>query len=152
MTPINKFTGEYRFLSNFHPAVVHLDGHRYPTVEHAFQAAKTLDATHRASIGAAQTPGAAKRLGRLGTLRPGWDLMRVAVMRDLLQQKFAAPDLRRALLATGDAALEEGNWWGDAFWGVCNGRGENVLGRLLMEIRTSMRPTTDEGEAEGRHD
>jgi predicted NAD-dependent protein-ADP-ribosyltransferase YbiA (DUF1768 family) len=60
-------------------------------------------------------------------------------MRDLLRQKFAHPELRRLLLATGDAELVEGNTWGDRFWGVCAGRGQNHLGRLLMAIRAEIR-------------
>jgi predicted NAD-dependent protein-ADP-ribosyltransferase YbiA (DUF1768 family) len=55
-------------------------------------------------------------------------------MEQLLRQKFAGP---RAFLlaATSPAELIEGNTWHDTFWGVCDGIGENNLGRLLMKIR-----------------
>lgn len=59
-------------------------------------------------------------------------------MRDLLDLKFADPALAALLLATGDADLVEGNDWGDRFWGVCDGAGANMLGRLLMELRTRL--------------
>ena len=44
---INEFQGDYRFLSNFHPAEVEMDGIKYPSVEHAYQAAKSLDKDER---------------------------------------------------------------------------------------------------------
>ena len=59
-------------------------------------------------------------------------------MRELLRQKFAHPDLRRLLLATGDAELVEGNTWGDTFWGTVDGKGENHLGKILTRIRTEL--------------
>jgi predicted NAD-dependent protein-ADP-ribosyltransferase YbiA (DUF1768 family) len=65
-------------------------------------------------------------------------------MRQLLEQKFApGKTLTRRLIETYPDKLIEGNHWGDVFWGVCNGRGENHLGKLLMEIRRKrmgMRP------------
>jgi predicted NAD-dependent protein-ADP-ribosyltransferase YbiA (DUF1768 family) len=59
-------------------------------------------------------------------------------MRQVLVRKFSHPELRAALLSTGDALLVEGNHWGDIFWGVCRGEGENWLGRLLMALRGQM--------------
>lgn len=134
------FQGERRFLSNFFPSPVHLEGEAYPTVEHAFQAAKTLDPAWRERIRQAPTPQEARRLGRLAPLRPGWEEMRVAVMEALLRQKFADPSLRRKLLQVPEEELVEWNTWHDAFWGRCictrcGGRGQNRLGILLREIR-----------------
>lgn len=132
---ITRFTGEHAFLSNFHRSAVELDGILYATVEHAFHAAKTDDPIERERVWVAPTPGVAKRIGRRVTLRAGWDEERQAVMLRLLRQKFAAPDLREQLLATGDAELVEDNYWGDRYWGVSDGVGDNHLGRLLMVVR-----------------
>lgn len=133
---ISSFGAEYAFLSNFHPVDVSLDGEIYPSVEHAYQAAKTRDVLERQRIREAPKPGKAKRLGQKVSLRADWETVRVAVMRDLLWQKYALhPDLAELLLSTGDAELIEGNRWGDTFWGVCNGEGENTLGEILMETR-----------------
>ncbi len=44
-------------------------------------------------------------------------------------------DLGEQLLATGDAELIEGNTWNDTEWGICNGIGDNKLGKILMRIR-----------------
>lgn len=125
----------YDFLSNFHAATVRLDAVEYPTVEHAYQAAKTMDDDERAHVRSAPTPGEAKARGGHVTLRPDWNDVKVAVMRGLLQQKFADGVLRDRLLATAPRVLIEGNTWGDRFWGVSEGEGQNWLGRLLMEIR-----------------
>jgi ribA/ribD-fused uncharacterized protein len=135
MNTIARFAGPHAFLSNFYPAVVYLDGHSYRTVEHAFQAAKTDNHIARATIRAAATPGIAKRLGRRVTLAEDWSSRRLYVMQGLLEQKFARDPLRQQLLDTGTDELVEGNTWHDTYWGVCNGRGENHLGRLLMHIR-----------------
>ena len=144
MDAIHGFQGEHRFLSNFWSAEVELDGVRFDTVEHAYQAAKFKgNYTVQVRIRAAATPGRAKRAGGIAWgIRPDWGAVKVEVMQGLLEQKFAIPELRELLLATGDAYLEETNIWGDRFWGVCNGTGENNLGKLLMEIRGRIRQET----------
>lgn len=137
---IDEFSGRWRFLSNFYPAVITWGYIVYPTVEHAFQSAKTFDMDIRQIIAAAPTPGKAKRLGRKVMLRRDWDQVKIRIMLDLLQRKFANPILRMRLLATKDAQLVEGNDWGDVFWGVCFGKGDNHLGKLLMKVREEIRP------------
>lgn len=139
MNAIKRFSGDYRFLSNFYSSIVTLDGSYYATVEHAFQAAKTIHISERVAIYVADTPGEAKRLGRKVTLRPDWEETKVSMMLGLLFQKFSDPVLKIRLLATGDAELVEGNTWKDVFWGVCNGVGNNQLGKLLMLVRASIR-------------
>jgi ribA/ribD-fused uncharacterized protein len=138
MNKIESFQGEYRFLSNFWQAYVTYDGEMYPTVEHAYQAAKTMEPEFRKAICYART-GEAKRMGRQVPMRPDWDAIKIGVMDDLLRQKFSDPELAEKLLATGDAELVEGNTWGDYFWGVCNGEGQNWLGRMLVAIREDIR-------------
>jgi len=135
---ITSFREQFAFLSNFYPARVVLDGTIYPTVEHAYQAAKTLVRAERDGILDANTPGKAKLLGRKATLRPNWDTIKVTIMRNLIAQKFADPKLRKLLLITGNDRLVEGNTWGDTFWGVCNGQGQNMLGQLLMAERSKI--------------
>ena len=139
---ISEFQGKYRFLSNFWYAKVTLDGVTYPTVEHAFQAAKTLYPAEREKVRACKSPSDAKRTGRTVTLRNDWEDVKVGVMYDLVWQKFQRPDLKNLLLDTGDQVIEEGNNWNDRFWGVCppgSGQGENNLGHILMIIRHHLR-------------
>jgi ribA/ribD-fused uncharacterized protein len=134
---ITEFRGEFRFLSNFWPSVVHIGGIQFATVEHAYQAAKTVNPIQRAMIKAASTPGKAKRLGRTVTLRPEWnDTFKLQAMAQLVGQKFLShKELGQMLVATGDQLIREGNNWGDTFWGVCDGVGKNQLGIILMGIR-----------------
>lgn len=132
---IDSFHGTNRFLSNFWPATVTLDGTEYASVEHAYVAAKTTDVSLREQIRATERPGDVKRFGRKIVLRDGWDDMKLAVMRDLVRQKFQHPELAALLRATAPHELVEGNTWGDRYWGVCRGQGQNNLGKILMAIR-----------------
>lgn len=140
---ITEFTGEYSFLSNFWPALVKHEGTVFASVEHAYQAAKCKkeDWPKFQGIG----PGAAKRLGRkLQTYDPGWEGRKLKLMHSLILQKFRNDaHLKVRLLDTGNQELIEGNTWGDTFWGVCGGAGKNHLGRILMEVRTSLSKESD---------
>ena len=135
MKEIRTFKNKNAFLSNFYPVFVYYEGMRFPSVEHAFQAAKTNDLETRKLFMIAPTAKEAKRFGRQVKLRKDWDSVKVNVMEMLLRQKFARTSLREQLLSTEDSMLIEGNNHGDTFWGVCQGIGENYLGRLLMKIR-----------------
>jgi ribA/ribD-fused uncharacterized protein len=136
MPEISGFFKEFRFLSNFWPAEVVLDGKTYPTVEHAYQAAKTLDPVEREEIRTASTPKRAKHLSyKIKAKRSNWVEKKIEIMRDLLRQKFSHPELRQALDATKGFDLIETNTWNEIFWGICDGVGENNLGKLIMEIR-----------------
>ncbi len=143
---ISHFVGQNAFLSNFHPSPIEIDGITFSTVEHAFQAAKTDDRATKEVIAAKPKPGQAKVAGgKRGIIkgdlfRKDWEQVKVSIMKDIVRQKFTAhPDLKQALLNTGDAELEEGNIWNDTFWGVCRGKGKNTLGIILQEIRAELR-------------
>lgn len=130
------FRGVLAFCSNMHPAPVF----GYASVEHAFVASKTLDDGERARVRAERDPYRAKRLGRGLTLRPDWDRIRLEVMETLVREKFTRhAALAAQLAATGTLDLVERNHWRDTFWGVCQGRGENHLGRILMKVRAELR-------------
>lgn len=138
---IDRFRGEHAFLSNFFPATIYLDEAIYPSVEHAYQATKTLDLRDRLpfQIAGTMTPADAKRAGQLLDLRRDWLRIRVDVMRDLLRRKFARDPLRAQLVSTWPSALIEGNDWNDQFWGTVDGEGQNTLGVLLVEVREEVR-------------
>jgi ribA/ribD-fused uncharacterized protein len=139
MPQITSFSGDHAFLSNFYPAQTPYEGLVYPTSEHAFQAAKTLDTEERRRIAGLATPAQAKRAGRNLALRPDWEQVKIAVMTAIVRAKFQHnPDLTQKLAATADAGLVEGNRHGDRFWGVCQGEGQNWLGRVLMEVRAEL--------------
>ena len=130
--------GKYSFLSNFHPVPIRVEDITYSSVEHAYQAMKTIDKEARKRI-SLMIPGQAKRAGKLVELRDGWEDMKITVMKNLLDIKFSNPELASLLLETGDEILEEGNNWRDTYWGVYKGQGSNHLGELLMVIRNELR-------------
>lgn len=140
---IRRWTGAHAFLNNFHRGEVHLDGVAYPTVEDAYQAAKSADPAAREPFRTMST-AESKRAGTRVALRPDWDDARVGAMAALVAEKFSDPALRARLAETAPRRLVEGNWWHDNFWGVCEcprcgGRGENRLGRILEAIRDAPR-------------
>ena len=118
---IDKFDGEFDWLSNFFSCPIVFDGLTFQSSEAAYQAAKTLDLEERQKFTSVNA-GKSKRMGRKVTLREDWDVVKIHVMRCILQCKFTQnPELAKKLIDTGDAELIEGNWWHDKFWGVCGG-------------------------------
>ena len=136
---INKFNDDTYYLSNFSPYPVKYNGVAYKNAEAAFQAQKCIKPDDRllfADLDSSQ----AKKLGRKISLRPDWEFCKVNIMREIVQAKFNQnADLRERLLSTGDEYLEEGNDWGDRIWGTVDGKGANLLGLILMELRTQFR-------------
>jgi ribA/ribD-fused uncharacterized protein len=155
---IDSFRDDYAFLSNYYYVKVAFENVIYPTVENAYQAAKTLNLDERKKFEII-TPAEAKALGKEITLRPKWDLVKKTIMKDLLVQKFSIPKYKEKLLNTETANLIEGNWWHDNYWGICNCvkckaqgpyRTSNTLGNLLMEVRSYLKPyTCHTGGADG---
>lgn len=133
---ISEFKYNYYFLSNFYPCQI-IDEYNilYPSVEHAYQAAKTFDEKIRKTISKLKTPVKAKTYGKKIKLRKYWDTLKEEIMFKLLIKKFSIPELKEKLLETKNCKLVEGNFWGDTFWGECDGIGENNLGKMLMYIR-----------------
>ena len=152
---INRFEGRYRFLSNFYPVEIEHQGIKYPTVEHFYVALKVNNqqlikgkyytpGDYREMIAKIPTPGQVKRIGRLSTLRKDWETKKLEVMNWALREKFKREDLKEMLLNTGSEELVEGNSWHDTYWGKCdcpkcNNKGENNLGKVLMEVRKEIK-------------
>lgn len=144
---IDSFRGPYNFLSNFYEAPVEYDGIRYQNSEAAFQAQKTLNLLMRKKF-ATMNPAEAKRMGKMVGLRDDWDDVKIQIMREIVHEKFYQnPDLAKKLVETGDAYLEEGNTWGDRIWGTVYGNGMNLLGQILMEVRTELRRDIEQGKS-----
>ena len=146
---IKGFFGEYRFLSNFWPAKVSLDGEEYNSTENAYQAAKYKK--EKREFFKKCSPKEAVLFVRDHFIEEHtieeWGKAKLEIMKNLLLQKFDKnlyPENYKKLLETGDRYLEETNYWGDTFWGVNKsdlneeGVGENNLGKLLMDIRKKL--------------
>jgi ribA/ribD-fused uncharacterized protein len=139
---ISLFRGEYAWLSNFADVKIEYKGRIYPSVEHAYISAKVDDEGWKELCSTKKyRAGDLKKVSKDLDIRKDWDDVKVYVMYDLLVLKFGKEPFRSKLLETGDMELVEGNWWGDVFWGVDmnTDTGQNVLGRLLMKIRTQIK-------------
>jgi len=132
------------FLSNFYPSTISFEGSIYPTVEHAYQASKTLDPACRQLIKKSTNPNNAKRLGKSLELRQDWNDVKIEIMRLLIREKFKNPFLKHMLIATRGFDLINENKWNDKFWGVVNGTGENWLGRILEGVRDEIKLEDDD--------
>lgn len=156
MNTIKTFsTNETRFLSNFFPyknpkgdmypykVKVFYNGLEFKCVECAYMASKTKDLELQKEI-QQMTPFEAKALSEAGgiPLREDWEDVKIAIMSDLVEQKFSNNnELKKMLLDTGDSKLEEGNTWKDVFWGIdlSTKEGENHLGKITMKVRKKLR-------------
>ena len=132
---------DYGFLSNFAAYPFELDGERWPTSEHYFQAMKFLSPETQSLIRSLDTLGRAAKVGRREKpLRNDWESVKDQVMFDAVWAKFTQnPDIARKLLDTGDAYLIE-HTKNDSYWADGgDGSGKNRLGEVLMAVRDSLR-------------
>ncbi|CAG7581733.1 MAG: COG3236 protein [uncultured marine phage] len=141
---IEQFKGEYRWMSNFYECEVEYGGITYPSVENFYVAMKTTDLDQRKYI-STLTAGQSKRFGRElemeGKLRENWTDLKVSIMKYGLEEKFSKEPFKTMLLETEDEEIQEGNTWGDTFWGVDleTKEGKNVLGKMIMQIRKELK-------------
>lgn len=142
---ITSFEGKYSFLSNFYACQTEYHNVKYPTSEHAYQAAKTNNPIQREAIKNADTPDDAKRLGRRVEIKSNWDEIKDEVMYEIVLNKFKNKRMQAKLLATENEQLVEGNYWHDNHFGSCYCKKclqlpkENVLGKILMRVRDELR-------------
>lgn len=132
---IKEFRGKYYFLSNFFSAPIKFDGISYLNNEAAFQSMKCRNPKNRLFF-STLNPSHAKAAGRRADLRQDWEEVKDNIMYEIVKAKFKQNnELYMKLLQTEGCKLEEGNTWNDTYWGVCNGRGKNMLGKILMKVR-----------------
>lgn len=116
------------------------NGISYPTVEHYYQAHKSMDRDKREHIASLATAAMAKKAGRLLEMRPDWDEVKNEVMGNALRYKFAPTTSWGLRLRKTTGEIVEYNYWHDTYWGVCtcnrcHSTGKNMLGVMLMNIR-----------------
>ena len=136
---ITRFRGPFKFLSNLYATPINYKGHTYCCLEAAYQAQKSLDPAIHERFANIRLPYKARGMGqRIKTIRPDWFDIRIDIMEELLFIKFSHPHLKEWLQCTGQSKIVECNTWGDTFWGVYDGVGENHLGTLLMKVRDTL--------------
>jgi ribA/ribD-fused uncharacterized protein len=146
MSEINKFEGEFDYLSNFYPCIIAYEDLIFKSVEHAYQAAKSIILEEKSLFCDSKlSPGQAKRLGKTIKIRSDWEIIKLQIMKDLVKIKFEDSILFSKLQFTTPAELIEGNYWHDQFWGDCicekhiSIPGKNHLGIILMEVRNGQK-------------
>lgn len=137
---------DFYVLSNFSAFQLEYRGHRFMTSEHAYQWAKFWNTGNDSiSLSIRHAPSAHDAFKQAEHFRQyrraDWDAIKLATMREILRAKAEQHEyVRRKLLATGDRELVE-NSWRDDFWGWGPNRdGQNMLGKLWMELRAELRP------------
>lgn len=139
---IESFTGTHTFLSNGSPCTVHFRERMFSNAEAAFQFAGCTDsvtANTLVSGSANESPRKARETVKSVTrFVDGTEEEQIEVMREVLRCKFSDSSLKELLLDTEYFELVNGNDEGDTFWGVCNGEGKNMLGVILMEVRSEL--------------
>lgn len=134
-TNIESFRGPFAFLSTFAATPINYGGAIYASAQHLLSALMTTDKSMREKIRQAPGPAEAMKLAKSFVPRPDWEKIKLDVMREVMKRKFQLPDLRAKLITTKGRELINANTYHDTFWGVCNGEGENWLGRIIQEVR-----------------
>ena len=134
-------TPEHRWLSNMTYVNIEYDGIIYPSTENFYQAMKYSEGSKRAYVSTLR-PFLSKHYSKENQMTSEvFEEKKLQIMEYAQQQKYSKEPFRSKLLQTGDAHLEEGNWWGDKFWGVDikTRQGENNLGKIIMKIRDQLK-------------
>lgn len=135
--------GNVDWMRNDYISDVTVDGITYPSVEHAFQAAKFLDRDVKEEIAGAESVRSARRIGRgRSDLRQDWESVKVKIMELLIRQKFIQnSELASRLAKTGTSEIIMEGY--DEFWGTGrDGDGENRLGIIFSDVRTEVQAIT----------
>lgn len=140
---------DFYVLSNFSAFNLEWRGRNFDTSEHAYHYEKFHGNKEiQRKIESTKSAHDAFKVAEANKLfrRTDWDSVKVGIMRDILRAKARQhPYVRRKLLATHDRELIEDSWRDD-FWGWGpNHDGQNMLGKLWMEIRTELRMLANHG-------
>lgn len=140
MDAVREFKGRFAFLANDYPCVVRWhDGIEFKSAEACLQALKTQDKETRRRLARLVDAADARREGRKIKPDEEWYRNRYEYLRSVLSIKFGEETLMAKLDDTGDALLLNGNRYGDQEWGIADGKGDNLLGKCLMQVRDENR-------------
>ncbi len=128
-------------LSSYSRFGFHLDEADWPSVEHYYQAMKFEDEAIRETFRLAPHPIDAAKLAKQNKkqIRKDWKKIKSTVMtRGTYTKCRSHEEVARALRKTGDQKIVENSLY-DYYWGCGrDGRGENMYGKILMDIRDKL--------------
>ena len=128
-----RFKDEYAFLSNMTICPIEYKGIIYKCTENMYQAFKSNNINERIKI-SSMNPYESKKYGKTIDIRDDWDVVKDKVMLNALKLKFSKPHFAKLLIDIKEPIIED-NYWGDIYWGVCRGVGQNKLGKMLEKIK-----------------
>ncbi len=161
-----EFRGKKEYLSNMYPCKIKFDSiyaKKYPefefdnkiyhSSEHLYQALKSKNRNWHKLIRGIKEPKDTKKIAKrkvskyykeknstnIFKLREDWDEVKLKAMELVLFLKFTQNKNLLEKLLKEEGYIEERNDWGDTFWGTYNGIGKNHLGKLLMNLRDSLK-------------
>ena len=139
---IKQFNKEYSWLSNFAPCKIIIGDLEFSSIEHAYMSEKSNDRDWKEICAdKSNSPANIKKVSKMVDLRKDWEDIKLSVMEKCIDQKFSQEPYETLLLATKNEMIQEGNWWGDTFWGIDlkTEKGKNNLGKLIMEKRKKLK-------------
>lgn len=136
----------YGVFSNLYKRPIEFEGEIYPTAEHAYQAGKPRKESVRKWLMDAPTPALLAMAAHglyYWDIAPGWSKNKFDRMKRVLLAKYSQhEDLKKILIETDDVLLIESATVDNEVnrtWGQVNGKGKNMLGKLLMEVREELK-------------
>lgn len=138
MDNITALKGDYEFLAMTYNYPITVDGITYTNAEAAFWSQRIMDKKARNKL---SRLSAMKARAKALQAEPidDWDETKDDILKRILEIKFKDESLRMRLLSTGDALILNNNTYRDEYYGIYNGKGKNVLGKMLMELRSSLK-------------
>lgn len=156
MAPVNEIRfyraseKPYGAFSNLYRRPIEFEGEVFATSEHAYQAGKARKPEVRRWLMEAPSPSLLAMAAHglyYWDVAPGWSKFKFDRMRKVLAAKYTQhDDLRSLLLSTGEHQLIESATVDNdvnRLWGEVNGVGQNMLGKMLMDLRSEMRNPTN---------
>lgn len=137
------YTPRYYAFDNFSAFAVEIWGRTFPTVEHAYQWRKYRDDNPEIAeqIFNAKSAYATKKIADANKdgYDESWHDIKELCMEEIIRAKVNQHEKLQALLKeTGDKMIAE-NSPVDYFWGVGeDGTGKNVMGKILMKLRSEL--------------
>lgn len=137
---IKQFKDEYSWLSNFYLCLIKINSLIFPSVEHAYQSEKSQELSWKILCQNEDASIVKKKSRKLEINLKEWNKRKLKVMEECINQKFDQEPFKSLLLQTGEKYIQEGNYWGDEYWGVNlkTGKGLNHLGKLIMKKRDKL--------------
>lgn len=135
---ITELKGDYEFLAMTYNHPITVDGLTYTNAEAAFWAQRIADKNARVKL-TRLSPMKARAKALQAYPIDDWDEIKDDILKHILEIKFSDDVLKKKLLDTGSMKILNNNTYRDEYYGIYNGKGKNILGKMIMNLRESLR-------------